>query len=449
MASGKIFINYRRDDSRADSGRLYDRLKARYPNHVFRDIGSLEPGVEWQEAIEKVLGSSDAVVVVIGKSWLTVTNSAGTRRLDDPKDTVRQEILTALRRGVRVFPVLVGGARMPSEEELPADLQSLARRNALEITEQDWDEGFEKLAEALDHALGVRGRTPKQRRRFRPGVAAVALLGATIIAAVVVTIYHSAQNSPVSVVREDAGPQKDAMPNAADRAPTNGAGAESNAGIRSLKTSVAPPREQASRTSSGPTKASAPARITSAPVSPPPAEISSAHFVGNWRAIVTGSGQQLIESVDLYPDFSFGVTLNRSSAAVGGWQYNAADDVLNFSNGTNFLNNGVKFACKLKGTDGTHANFGGPCLDLMQMSWNVALTREGNLSEVVYNVPKVDLSALTMAEKAAFTEALSQGFCTCGCGMTILNCLRNDRTCLVSPNLARAELVVLMQYRRR
>src|SRR5579885_2851705 len=140
MARGKIFINYRRDDSRADSGRLYDRLKARYPNRVFRDIGSLEPGVEWQEAIEKVLGSSDAVVVVIGKSWLTVTKSSGTRRLDDPKDTVRQEILTALRRGVRVFPVLVGGARMPSEEELPADLQSLARRNALEITEQDWDE---------------------------------------------------------------------------------------------------------------------------------------------------------------------------------------------------------------------------------------------------------------------------------------------------------------------
>ncbi|HLI34212.1 MAG TPA: toll/interleukin-1 receptor domain-containing protein, partial [Terriglobia bacterium] len=233
MASGKIFINYRRDDSRADSGRLYDRLNARYPNRVFRDVGSLEPGIEWHEAIEKVLGSSDAVVVVIGKNWLTVTNSAGARRLDDPKDTVRQEILTALRRGVRVFPVLVGGAHMPSEEELPADLQSLARRNALEITEQDWDEGFEKLAEALDHALGVRGKTPKQPRRFRPGVAIAALLGVAIIAVVVVTTYHSTQNSPAPVVREDAGSQKNVESNAPNKARKTGAGAESNAGIRS------------------------------------------------------------------------------------------------------------------------------------------------------------------------------------------------------------------------
>jgi len=43
MASRKLFINYRRDDSRADAGRLYDRLHARYPGRVFRDVGSLEP----------------------------------------------------------------------------------------------------------------------------------------------------------------------------------------------------------------------------------------------------------------------------------------------------------------------------------------------------------------------------------------------------------------------
>ena len=55
MASGrKIFINYRRDDSRADAGRLYDRLQARYRDHVFRDVGSLEPGVEWHVAVGDV-----------------------------------------------------------------------------------------------------------------------------------------------------------------------------------------------------------------------------------------------------------------------------------------------------------------------------------------------------------------------------------------------------------
>jgi hypothetical protein len=86
MASRKMFISYRRDDSRADAGRLYDRLHARYPNRVFRDVGSLEPGVEWREAIGKVLGSSDACIVVIGPHWLDVTGANGKRRLDDPRD---------------------------------------------------------------------------------------------------------------------------------------------------------------------------------------------------------------------------------------------------------------------------------------------------------------------------------------------------------------------------
>src|SRR5690242_9994906 len=71
MRTGKIFINYRRDDSRADAGRLYDRLHARYPDRVFRDVGSLEPGIEWPEAIEKVLGDSEACIVVIGPRWLS------------------------------------------------------------------------------------------------------------------------------------------------------------------------------------------------------------------------------------------------------------------------------------------------------------------------------------------------------------------------------------------
>src|SRR3954470_24665047 len=119
MKPGKIFINYRREDSRADAGRLYDRLHDRYPSRIFRDVGSLEHGIECREAIDKVLSDSDACIVVIGKNWLNMTDTSGKRRLDDPKDTVRQELQTALTSGMRVFPILVGGAKMPAEEELP------------------------------------------------------------------------------------------------------------------------------------------------------------------------------------------------------------------------------------------------------------------------------------------------------------------------------------------
>ena len=154
MSDGTIFINYRRDDSRGDAGRLYDRLQALYPGRVFRDVGFLEPGVEWHEAIAKALGDADACVVVIGRRWLAVTDSAGRRRIDNPRDTVRQEIATALNNGMPIFPVLVGDAEMPAEEDLPLDIQGLAKRNALELSEQSWDDDFKKLVLAIERALG-------------------------------------------------------------------------------------------------------------------------------------------------------------------------------------------------------------------------------------------------------------------------------------------------------
>jgi hypothetical protein len=174
MAAGTIFINYRRDDSRADAGRLYDRLEARYPGRIFRDVGSLGPGIEWHDAIATVLGTADACIVVIGRNWLGATNSAGTRRLDDPRDTVRQEILTALNNGIRVFPVLVGDAQMPTEEQLPPDLRPLARRNALEITEQDWDEDFNKLVRAIEGLVGWDPKTASPILRAEQSRVAVA-----------------------------------------------------------------------------------------------------------------------------------------------------------------------------------------------------------------------------------------------------------------------------------
>ena len=67
--AGKIFISYRQADSRADAGRLYDRLNGRYPNRVFRDIATIAPGSDWKQTIDTVLRSSAACVVVIGPHW--------------------------------------------------------------------------------------------------------------------------------------------------------------------------------------------------------------------------------------------------------------------------------------------------------------------------------------------------------------------------------------------
>ncbi len=113
------------------------------------DVDNLEPGVDFVERIQAAVGSADALLVVIGRGWLSAKNLDGERRLDDPDDFVRVEVGLALHGDPVVIPVLVGGATMPTEEELPADLALLARRNALTLVDADWRSGLAKLVAAL------------------------------------------------------------------------------------------------------------------------------------------------------------------------------------------------------------------------------------------------------------------------------------------------------------
>ncbi len=162
-----------------------NRLQARYPGRIFRDVGSIEPGADWTHAIEETLRSTDACLVVIGPEWLSLTDEDGRRRLDDPQDVVRKEIATALTTSrMRVFPVLVGGARMPDDDDLPPDLKSLARRNAVSLSEQDFDAGVEKLVKALQRMPGWEPEVGAGLSRRVPLLAgAVAVVAIVLIAA--------------------------------------------------------------------------------------------------------------------------------------------------------------------------------------------------------------------------------------------------------------------------
>lgn len=66
------------------------------------------------------------------------------------------EIARALtRRGVRVIPVLVGGAVMPDAAELPEELSALGRRNAHEMTDKRWQYDFGELCGVLEKLPGM------------------------------------------------------------------------------------------------------------------------------------------------------------------------------------------------------------------------------------------------------------------------------------------------------
>lgn len=152
-----IFISYRRQDSQSAAGRLADHLRdAMRGVHIFRDVETIEPGVDFVDAIGRALQSCGVLLAVIGPRWSSATDAAGRRRLDNPDDYTRLEIATALQRSdVRVIPVLVEGAVMPGGEELPDDLKALSRRNAIELTDKRWEFDVSTLVETLHKALGT------------------------------------------------------------------------------------------------------------------------------------------------------------------------------------------------------------------------------------------------------------------------------------------------------
>jgi hypothetical protein len=150
----RIFISYRRDDSRGYAGRLQGDLSRRYTDeHVFRDI-EIPPGADFGEYITSLVDKCNVVLAIIGPGWLDARNGEGERRLDNPQDWVRLEIERALARdGVEVIPVLVDGARLPPREELPESLLALRRRNAFELSDRRWDYDVEELGKHLDGLL--------------------------------------------------------------------------------------------------------------------------------------------------------------------------------------------------------------------------------------------------------------------------------------------------------
>jgi len=169
-----VFINYRGEDSDTAAVLIDRELTARLgSDRVFLDSRSIPAGAEFAEELLGRLRACSVLVVVIGPRWLTLTDEAGERRIDDPRDWVRREIAEALARGLRVVPVLTGGAALPAEADLPADIAGLSSRQYLPLrhryTRPDLAFLVERIAEADPEMAKVAterqsamGRVPQQ-----------------------------------------------------------------------------------------------------------------------------------------------------------------------------------------------------------------------------------------------------------------------------------------------
>lgn len=163
-----IFISYRREDSAGYTGRLYDALSSHFgEKKLFVDIDSIKPGEDFTEVIEQRIASCDVFLAIIGTRWLTLTDDAGHSRLQNPEDFVRREIVAALDRGIKIIPLLVGGAKMPNSQELPGDLARIAQYQALPIGDAGFRQDMSQLIAILQESVKPSGTSRKRTKRVR------------------------------------------------------------------------------------------------------------------------------------------------------------------------------------------------------------------------------------------------------------------------------------------
>lgn len=186
MSGARIFVSYRREDSRHLAGRLADHLSwEREVEHVFFDTNKIPPGAPFPQAIDDALARATHTLVVIGPRWNGGKPAGRDRpRLFDEADFVRREVATALAGPGEVIPVLVDGAPMPAEADLPPSLQALHVRNAFVLHQ---DRNFkDDLRPLVTHLIG---HEPQGADTWR-SIAAKLLVGA--IAGVMLFVALSA-----------------------------------------------------------------------------------------------------------------------------------------------------------------------------------------------------------------------------------------------------------------
>lgn len=167
--AGKIFINYRREDSIAVAGRLHDRLAETFGrDNLFMDVDNIPVGINFEEYLKSQVAACDVILSVIGPNWLNAKDETDQRRLDKPDDFVAIEIAAALARNILVIPVLVDGTHMPKASELPGSLKPLALRNAIQVRNTNFGSDAEQLITKLREALAL-GRP---ERTQNPGLTA-------------------------------------------------------------------------------------------------------------------------------------------------------------------------------------------------------------------------------------------------------------------------------------
>src|SRR5262245_8572664 len=148
--AAKVFISYRRADSAGYSGCVMYRLDRELGRDlVFMAVNAIPLRMNFSKVLHEEVAKCSVLRAVIGPNWVDARDEHGNRRLDNPNDFVRIEIVAALQRSIPVIPLLLDGARIPKADELPEDLKELSLRNGMEIHHASFQDDMNRLIRGL------------------------------------------------------------------------------------------------------------------------------------------------------------------------------------------------------------------------------------------------------------------------------------------------------------
>jgi TIR domain len=154
-AAPAIFLSYRRGETSDVTGRIYDRLVQHFgADSIFKDVDSIPLGVDFRQHLAESVAQCGLLVAVVGRQWTGRQEADKSGGVSDPRDFVRVEVEAAMQRRIPVIPVLVQGASLPREEELPESLQPFAYYNAVAVrSDPDFHSDVARLIKGIERHL--------------------------------------------------------------------------------------------------------------------------------------------------------------------------------------------------------------------------------------------------------------------------------------------------------
>ena len=148
--SPRVFVSYRREDSRGETGRIADRLALEFgKENLFLDVDDIPLGANFVKHLSAEVQRCDVLLAVIGKQWLELRDDHGHRKIDSPTDAVRIELVAALKRDVPIIPILLDGTKIPRSDLLPEDINELSFRNGLDLRYSSFHSDMNRLVRDL------------------------------------------------------------------------------------------------------------------------------------------------------------------------------------------------------------------------------------------------------------------------------------------------------------